>query len=189
MIFESDVAVIAFSGDIDAASVRALQEHIKRADDKDKEVVLCIESPGGTMQEALECVSLLQEIQRIGGRRKIMAVAIGAVDSAAIAIFAACERRVAVPEASFLFHRTEMELDDLRGIRLTASSLGIISSRLGEMDKELMKIISRAARQGTSYSWIRDLMDNEETVSAQWALSLGLVQEIIAFSDLPKSGV
>lgn len=180
-----DVAMFAFSGVIDAKSVRALQEHVESAGSR--QVVICIESPGGILREALKCADWLEMLQRDG--KIITAVAVGAVGSAAIAIFAACERRATVPEASFLFHRTEVVLDDLRGIRLTASSLGNISSKLGKMDKEFMKIISRAARQGTSYSWIRDLMDNEETVSAQWALSLGLAQEIVSLFDLPKSGV
>lgn len=185
MLFENDAAMILFSGVVDEASVRALQEHIEGAGDRP--IIICIESPGGITQEALKCAYWLQLIQRMG-RKKITAVAIGSVDSAAIAIYAACERRAAVPEASFLFHRTEMGTDDLQGIRLTASSLGIISSRLGKMDKEFMEIISRAIGGGVSPKWVRDLMNNEITVSAREALPMGFVQEIVAFSDLPKSG-
>jgi ATP-dependent protease ClpP protease subunit len=178
-----------FTGEITSESSRVLLarmvEHTYEGVDR---VVLDVASPGGHVDSAIHLHNEL-----VAARFEIVTRNVGGVASMANLVFLAGDKRLATPEATFLFHPIAFEgtvKRDLPALRHARTRLegGVGHSReLGELDariavldgkeREIRLILER--RTGLSAAQIERLVADGRPISAAEALSAGIVHELI----------
>src|SRR5688500_10336083 len=96
--------VIGFNWAIDRKAAQVLLTAVHQAvDGGAKKVTLCLSSPGGLAEQGFYVYEILVALQ---SHVELITHNIGTVQSAAMPVFLAANRRLAVPHANFLLHAT-----------------------------------------------------------------------------------
>jgi ATP-dependent Clp protease, protease subunit len=165
--------VIGFNLVIDRIATMRLMGNIGGAIDRGtREIMLCITSPGGAPDQAFYAYELLRNLPI-----DLSTFAMGPVQSAAVTIFLAGQKRYAVPEASFLLHKTTHA--PAAGVLYVQDQLTLSTASVRADDARFIAIA--AERTGRDASAVRRWMVGQKFRTAQWALENGLLQEIRPF--------
>jgi ATP-dependent Clp protease, protease subunit len=159
---------IRFMGEITLASISSLLQTIDREIEQGAQRVrLLISSPGGQVSPAITAYNMLR-----GLRVPVETLNLGTVESMAVPLYCAGEKRLAMPQSRFVIHRlawrasgvfTEDRVrEHLRGLEVDHGNVQrILSERTGMPLAKAVKLLAESA-----------------VLSADEALKAGLVHEI-----------
>ncbi|OGY17584.1 MAG: hypothetical protein A2784_00550 [Candidatus Chisholmbacteria bacterium RIFCSPHIGHO2_01_FULL_48_12] len=133
-----------------------------------------LSSIGGDIDAAIRTYDFLKSIPN-----KIHTIGFGQIDSSAITIFLAGDKRTVLQKTRFRFHEPTYHMQQADSI------LSFFGERVGlfqELDKRLKEITSQET--GKSISQINKLYSEGKILNTQEAKNLGIVHEVV--SQLPK---
>ena len=161
---------VSFSSDISPQSTEALIAVLaEQANRKVDEVYLMLSTPGGSVMHGLNLYNVLR-----GFPFKLITHNVGNVDSIGNAIFLAGVERYACPQSTFMFHGVGFDIK-------TASRLEekFLRERLDSLLQDQLRI-GAIIRQHTNLDDgnISDLFREARTKDANYALSVGIINEI-----------
>jgi ATP-dependent protease ClpP protease subunit len=141
-----DVTEIAVVGEVDdweADTIKSLLEAPEGG-----ECIFYMDSAGGSVYGALAVVALLR-----ARRLKASVVVLSECSSAAVLLFAACERRVVTPYSTFLFHRMRWQSEK----HVASDEAGNWARHFEQLEKEMdelqLKLLVQSKEQVRE--WIR----------------------------------
>ena len=152
--------------DEDATSARDVREQMK---DREGDVVVRINSPGGSVSEVAEIVALLSER---GRNNKVTTICMGIAASAGCVAFLAGQERLTTDYARFMIHRANVamlfagNLNDLE--KVYESLRGALESFDATIIKQLTKLTSLSEEQ------VIDALDKDTWYNAEQALEINL---------------
>ena len=164
---------ISFTGSVNEENVRTFINEIKNLVEKNPDatsLTIYISSPGGNVDIAVELFNFLKLLDC-----KVRTVNMSCVNSAAIIIFAAGEKRISLSCSSFYVHSITKELN---GNFTTADLLREAKEMLANTDK-VATILAQTSNKNKSY-WKR-LMRKGCLLTSQKAKELGLIHDISEF--------
>jgi ATP-dependent Clp protease protease subunit len=165
-----NTAYIKFFAGVNQASVNALMAAVEqKLGQGAKDIVLLISSTGGSAFYALSAYNFLK-----GVPAQVVTHNFGSVDSMAVVLFCAGDRRLSVPRARFVLHGLSFPF--AQGVSLDEDQLG---ERLGSLriDTENMAGVI-AATTGRSEEKVAQDILNRTTLNPEQAVEYGLVHEI-----------
>ena len=157
------------SGEINKDSAdKLIKDLVVLESENNDPVRIFINSPGGDVDAGFA----IYDMVRVGSCPVIM-IGMGLVASAAALVLLAvpAERRVGLPNSSYLIHQP---LSEMRG---NATEIEIHAQQLEKMKAKLNKIISDAT--GTSLDQVTVDTDRDHWLDADQALSYGLISKIV----------
>lgn len=161
---------VHFTGSIDKENVREFIRDVKKLNDKYPEsdsITVYISSAGGNVDIAIELYNFLQLLDA-----RITMINISCVNSAAVVVFAAGDKRIALPSASFYVHSVTKHLNGDFDIRDLSREIREMSANT----EKIASILSLSSNKNKSY-WKR-LMGKGYLLTPQKAKELGLVNDI-----------
>jgi ATP-dependent Clp protease protease subunit len=150
------------------ASVIVAQLIFLEGEDQDKDIHLYIHSPGGSILAALAIYDTMQHI-----RPDVRTYAMGQCSSMAAWLLAAGTfgKRYALPNARFMIHQP------IGGATGQASDIRIHVDETLKMKKKMCEILAHHTHRSVEQIW--DDIDRDRYMSAEEALSYGLVDQIV----------
>jgi ATP-dependent Clp protease protease subunit len=138
----------------------------------DKPVRLFIDSPGGDADAGFAIFDMLRFV-----KPPVWTVGMGLVASAAAIILLASpkERRVALPNSHYLIHQP------LSGIRGVATDIEIHARELDKLREKINRLI--ADETGNSFEQVEKDTDRDYWMTADEAVSYGLISRVIKYRD------
>lgn len=135
-------------------------------------ITLMIDSPGGDVDAGFAIFDMIRFV-----RPEVKIVGMGLVASAGALVLLAVpkERRFALPNSHYLIHQP------LSGIRGVATEIEIHARELEKTRERINRII--ASETGQSFDRVQSDTDRDYWMSADEALSYGLVSKILASRD------
>lgn len=136
-----------------------------------------ISSEGGDVDSAIRAYDFLKTI-----KNKVFVVGFGQIDSAAITIFLAGDKRVVLPKTRFRFHEPTYNIQQER------SALSVFNERVrffNELDTRIKEITALETRK--SNKQIIKLYNDGVVFNPQQAKDLGIVHEIVAELPIPQN--
>jgi len=161
---------VNFSGDINEENVRAFISELKNKIEKNHEsesLTVLISSSGGSIDIAIELFYFLKHLDC-----KITTVNTSIVNSAAIIIFAAGEKRIGLSYSSFYVHSVSKELNGI----FTVEDLRREAREMEIHTEKIVEILANASAKNKAY-W-KKLMKKGCFLTAQKAKEIELVTEI-----------
>ena len=165
---------IRFWDDINSATVKTVVAEIQAySERKPKEwISLELHSAGGEFFSGLALCDWLS-VRNV----PLQIIGLGRVDSMAVAVFAMGQYRVAGPNCSFFLHqpgatyeaKTRLDIDRLHGE----------TERLELIQKQYVQILLRRMTNPPTEEELIKIMADEKRLSAEQALEIGLVNEVI----------
>ena len=142
-----DVTEIAVVGEVDdweADTIKSLLEVPEGG-----ECVFYMDSAGGSVYGALAVVALLR-VRKL----KASVVVLSECSSAAVLLFAACERRLVTPYSTFLFHRMKWQSEK----HVAAEEAGNWARHFEQLEKEMdeLQLKLLAESKDKIKQWIRE---------------------------------
>jgi ATP-dependent protease ClpP protease subunit len=166
--------------DTDSVSAAALRRSLREIADQDT-VNVMIDSPGGNTREALAMYVALQSC-----RRPVFVTVIGLAGSAAALVAMAGREIVIAEHGRFFLHSAMASLDELSSRKgrswVYASELRDVAKAVDRDDAVAIDIF--AGRTGQSRDRIKQLLDDEATLSAWEAVELGFADKIVSVEEL-----
>jgi len=132
---------------------------------KDRQVILRMNSRGGSFYDGLAIA------HKIHDRGKVHCYIDGNCASAASVVAMACEKVIAGEGTSVLIHNSRGSFENM-----DVNTLKDFVKNMEDVDLQMANIYAR--KSGKPLSYIQALMNRGERLSAETALSLGLVDEI-----------
>jgi ATP-dependent protease ClpP protease subunit len=163
----SDPAEIAVIGEVDdweADVVHALLEVPSGG-----ECVFYIDSTGGSVYGALAVVTLLRQ-----RKLRATAVVLGECSSAALLVFAACEKRIVTPHSTLLFHRMRWQSDKRVGSVEAVRWAKHFETLENEIDELQLRLFGRSAERVREWTEGGHFVTGPEIVAAGLAEMLEL---------------
>ena len=145
--------------------IRKLADH-----DHDEKVVLRISSSGGSSPTALQILGFLQQIPQ-----HLTTVGLGKVDSAAITIFLAGDRRLITPYTSFFIHESKHDFHEIPSSQLRERTEHALFQE--ELAKNFFVSQTTISRKTLDKWYIEG-----KCLSPEEAKEIGLVHEIVTES-------
>jgi len=161
---------ITFSGEINPSTTETLIAVLsQQVNNKVDEVYLMISTPGGNVMNGLNLYNVMR-----GFPFRLTTHNVGNVDSIGNAIFLAGHDRYACPHSTFMFHGVGFDIKN--PIRLEQKNL---QEHLDAILADQLRIGS-IIREHTNLNdgQISDLFREARTKDANYALSIGMIQEI-----------
>ena len=157
----------------DVANIIVAQFLYLESDAPEKEIVLYINSPGGSVNAGLAIYDTMQHV-----RCPVSTICIGQAGSMAAVLLASGEpgRRLALPNARVLIHQPE------GGMSGQASDIEIQAREILRLRERLNEILVR--HTGTSMDKIKSDTDRDYIMTSEEAKAYGLIDEVMA----PKKG-
>ena len=151
-----------------SASVIIAQLLFLEAEDPDKDVMLYINSPGGSVTAGMAIYDTMQYI-----RCDVSTICVGMAASMGAFLLAAGAKgkRKALPNAEIMIHQPS------GGASGQATDIAIVAERIVKMKEKLNRIL--AARTGQSYEQVCADAERDHCMEAEQALAYGLIDEII----------
>ncbi len=163
--------IIFLSGEVEdvMANLVVAQMLFLEADDPDKDILLYINSPGGSVTAGMAIYDTMQYV-----KCEVSTICIGLAASMAAFLLAAGAKgkRKALPNSEVMIHQPS------GGTRGQASDIAIHAEKILATKKLMNKILSE--RTGQPLERIERDVDRDHFLTAQNALDYGLVDEIIA---------
>jgi ATP-dependent Clp protease, protease subunit len=138
-----------------------------------RDITLMLSSEGGQAGPGFAAYNQLQMLPI-----QLTTYNIGSVSSIAAIIFLAGTRRMAVPDATFLFHSPSVELTQSE--EMTRSRLDQYLSQLEAYERRIKDVIS--ARTSLQPDQVDHLVSEGKTRDAQFAKKFDIIQYIAALS-------
>jgi ATP-dependent Clp protease protease subunit len=157
------VTEISIVGDVDdweAEVVKALLEVPPRG-----ECIFYIDSSGGSVYGALAVLTLLRH-----RNLHATAIVIGECSSAALILFAACQRRLVTAYSVLLFHRMRWQSDK----RIASDEAYLWAKHFEEMEKDIDKLVVRLF--GRAEEQIRSWTEHGNYVTGPQFVAAGLAE-------------
>ena len=161
---------ILLSGEINKESAdRLIKDLIVLESESSEPVRIYINSPGGDVDAGFAIYDMVRFVSC-----PVIMVGMGLVASAAALVLLAvpAERRVALPNSSYLIHQP---LSEMRG---NATEIEIHAKQLEKMKEKINSIIAQAT--GTALEKVAVDTDRDCWLTADEALSYGLVSRIVS---------
>ena len=182
-LFEDRIIFLGVQVDDASADDVMAQLLVLEAQDPDGEIVLYINSPGGSFTAMTAIYDTMQFI-----KPQVRTVVLGQAASAAAVLLAAGApgKRLALPNARVLIHQPAME-----GGYAQASDIEIHANEMIRMRNWLEETL--AEHSGKDVETVRNDIERDKILSATEALEYGLVDEVLAsrkspLPELPSSG-
>jgi ATP-dependent Clp protease, protease subunit len=158
----------------DVANIIVAQFLYLESDDPEKEIMLYINSPGGSVNSGLAIYDTMQHV-----RCPVSTICIGQAASMAAVLLASGEpgRRLALPNARVLIHQPH------GGMSGQASDIEIHAREILRLRERLNEILVR--HTGTSMDKIKSDTDRDYIMTSEEAKAYGLIDEVMA----PKKGI
>ncbi|MBO0840044.1 MAG: ATP-dependent Clp protease proteolytic subunit [Sciscionella sp.] len=171
---------IIFCGvQIDDASANDIMAQllVLEAEDPDREIILYINSPGGSFTSLMAIYDTMQYV-----RPDIRTVCLGQAASAAAVILSAGTRgkRFALPNARVLIHQPAIE-----GVYGQVSDLEIQANEVQRMRRLLETTLARHTDK--SADDVRADIERDKILTAEEAVEYGLVDEVMPYRKLSTS--
>lgn len=172
---------IIFTADVQIAQIARLRTALTEAINAgEQEIYLAISSGGGLVAEGIAIAALIKSLPA-----KVTTHNIGQTDSVANVIFAAGTKRLANPNANFLFHGVTQTLNNAVLSEAQVKELYSTTVRLREMIASNFSTYS-----GMSLADVTSLMTNGASIlSAQESLTKGITHEVRDFMIPPASQI
>jgi len=157
----------------DVANIIVAQFLYLESDDPKKEIVLYINSPGGSVNSGLAIYDTMQHV-----RCPVSTICIGQAASMAAVLLASGEpgRRLALPNARVMIHQPE------GGMSGQASDIEIQAREILRLRERLNEILVR--HTGKAMDKIKTDTDRDYIMTSEEAKAYGLIDEVMA----PKKG-
>ena len=136
---------------------------------KPSELYFMISSSGGDVDSGFALYNFLVSLQ---GQMQITMHNVGAIDSIANVIFLAGQKRYAAPNASFLFHGINVNLQGMFTISAVKEHLSRLEIRESRIIDTVMKHTQLTGEE------LGHMFRQGESKDGQYALSKGIIQEI-----------
>lgn len=164
--------IIILSEDVNELSASALiaQMLFLDAEDPGKEIRLYINSPGGSVYDGLAIYDTMRAL-----KSPVATLCNGLAASMGAFLLAAGDAglRKAMPNARIMIHQVSS------GSRGTATDLEIHLKETLELKEKLSRIMHSHTNNKVSYETLYGMMERDKWLSAEQALELGLIDEII----------
>ena len=166
----NNTAYIKFFTGLNEGSVNALMSAVQqKLAQGANEIVLLMSSPGGSVSYGLSAYNFLK-----GVAAKVVTHNFGSVDSMAVVLFCAGDRRLSVPHARFLLHGIQTSFP--QGATLEEDQL---EERLKSLKIDIENIAGViAANTGRSEEEVTEDILKRRTLNPEQAVEYGLVHEI-----------
>lgn len=144
------------------------------SEDPEKEVMLYVNSPGGSVTAGLAIYDTMQYV-----RCKVSTICIGQAASMAAVLLAAGEpgRRMSLPNSRVLIHQP------LGGVSGQATDIDIQAREILKLREQLNDILVK--HTGQDHDRIRHDSDRDYFMGAYEAKEYGIIDEVITKKDLP----
>ena len=170
-LFEDRIIFLGVQIDDASADDVMAQLLVLESQDPDRDIVMYINSPGGSFTAMTAIYDTMQYI-----KPQIQTVCLGQAASAAAVLLAAGSpgRRLALPNARVLIHQPAME-----GMQGQASDIAIVADELERMNNWLCETLAfHSGGKKTAEEVARDIM-RDKILTAQAAKEYGLVDEVL----------
>ncbi len=163
---------IHFSRGIDDNSVRDLLNVLSTfANDQDRDVLLLINSGGGSVVAGIHCFNVMRSLAV-----NLTTHNVGNVDSIANVIFLAGENRIASPPSTFMFHSVGVDIN-VHGVwRGEESNLRQLLDSVVADNQRIARLI--ADRTKLTNGRAGGLFRAQRTHDVEWALKNGFIHSI-----------
>jgi ATP-dependent Clp protease, protease subunit len=170
-LFEDRIIFLGVQVDDASADDVMAQLLVLESQDPDRDIILYINSPGGSFTALTAIYDTMQYI-----KPQIQTVCLGQAASAAAVLLAAGSpgKRLALPNARVLIHQPAMQ----GGGYAQASDIEIHANELIRMREWLEETIARHA--GQDVDKVRSDIERDKILTAQQALEYGLVDQVLA---------
>jgi ATP-dependent Clp protease, protease subunit len=164
--------VIGFNWLIDRKATQALLTAVHQAVDlKARKITLCLSSPGGAPDQAFYAYEILVALQ---SQVELITHNVSTVQSAAMMLFLAGSKRYAVPNSTFLVHKTTHDTGG--SVTVDHVTKGIESIKAD--DQAAMAIL--AARTGTDLRTVRTWFAGQKLRDTNFAQRASIISEVAA---------
>ncbi len=173
-LFEERIIFLGVQIDDASANDVMSQLLVLESLDPDREIIMYINSPGGSFTSMTAIYDTMQFI-----RPHIQTVCLGQAASAAAVILAAGSpgKRLALPNSRILIHQPATE-----GVYGQVSDLEIQAKEIGRMRTSLEAILSRHSNKTPEE--VRVDIDRDKILTAPEAKEYGLVDEVLAYRKM-----
>lgn len=161
--------------DDDVANIVQAQLLYLESNDPENDVHIYINSPGGSVSAGL---GIYDTMQLISPRVSTICTGMAASMAAVLLAAGAKGRRMALPHSRVMIHQP------MGGVQGQASDIEITAREILRLKKELYEIL--ALHSGTSYKKIAQNADRDYWLSAEEALSYGLIDEVCTSRKVVK---
>jgi len=166
--------IVMLSGEVDdqVASSIVAQFLFLEAEDPEKDIYFYINSPGGAVTAGMAIYDTMNYI-----RPKVATICIGQAASMGAFLLSSGEKgkRYALPHARIMIHQP------LGGARGQATDIAIQAKEILRMKAELNELIAK--HTGQSVETVEKDTDRDNFMSAQEALSYGMIDEVLVKSN------
>jgi len=166
--------IVMLSGEVDdqVASSIVAQFLFLEAEDPEKDIYFYINSPGGVVTPGMAIYDTMNYI-----RPKVATICIGQAASMGAFLLSSGEKgkRYALPHARIMIHQP------LGGARGQATDIAIQAKEILRMKAELNELIAK--HTGQSVETVEKDTDRDNFMSAQEALSYGMIDEVLVKSN------
>ncbi len=166
--------IVMLSGEVDdqVASSIVAQFLFLEAEDPEKDIYFYINSPGGVVTAGMAIYDTMNYI-----RPKVATICIGQAASMGAFLLSSGEKgkRYALPHARIMIHQP------LGGARGQATDIAIQAKEILRMKAELNELIAK--HTGQSVETVEKDTDRDNFMSAQEALSYGMIDEVLVKSN------
>jgi ATP-dependent Clp protease, protease subunit len=168
---------IIFCGvQIDDASANDIMAQllVLEAQDPDRDIVMYINSPGGSFTSLMAIYDTMQYV-----RPDIQTACIGQAASAAAVMLAggSAGKRAALPNARILIHQPSME-----GAYGQVSDLEIQAAEINRVRRQMELMLARHTKRDAEQ--VRNDIERDKILTAEEALEYGIIDEIMPYRKL-----
>lgn len=164
--------IIMLSGEVndEVASTIVAQLLFLEAEDKEKDIYFYINSPGGVVTSGMAIFDTMNYI-----KPDVVTMCIGQAASMGAFLLSsgAKGKRYSLPHARIMIHQP------LGGAQGQASDIAIQAEEILRIKKELTYILADNSGGKTSYEEMEIATDRDNFLSAQKALEMGLIDEVV----------
>ena len=168
-LFNDRIIFLGTEIDDDVANIVVAQLLYLESDDPEKEIVLYINSPGGSVCDGLAIYDTMQHV-----RCPVSTICVGQASSMAAVLLAsgAPGRRLALPNARVMIHQPE------GGMSGQASDIAIQAREILRLRERVNEILVR--HTGKEIDEIKADTDRDNIMTSEEAKAYGLVDEVMA---------
>jgi ATP-dependent Clp protease protease subunit len=147
------------------------------SENPDKDISIYINSPGGSVYDGLGLIDTVQFIQP-----HVSTIVTGMAMSMGSLLLSAGQKgkRFALPNARIMLHQPS------GGAKGMASDIEINYKEIQYLKEKLTKMLSDFTYGTVSYEEMARICDRDHYISAQQALEMGLIDEIVTSRKLPN---
>lgn len=173
-LFEERIIFLGVQIDDASANDVMAQLLVLESLDSDREIIMYINSPGGSFTSMTAIYDTMQYI-----RPHVQTICLGQAASAAAVLLAAGQpgKRLALPNSRILIHQPATE-----GVYGQVSDLEIQANEIGRMRTALEDILSRHSNRTPEQ--VRADIDRDKILTAEEAKEYGLIDDVIAYRKM-----